>query len=201
MNFLEPDAQFPFKMPQIVGYDSLKDFVSVPEFERRIVRRGSHADHRVLLQPLLLGDRQPAQIALFLPEALLYVNGFASFATVNVIAVWVCVCAAHLCIALFSVLIAGLRPRAFEVALGAFAYATLVPWSLAGFYEGTINLSQWLRAARCSAARVGLLFCADIRPGLEVVRKDRFVCRDLAVFALSDVYAELRADLGISVVV
>lgn len=65
--------------------------------------------------------------------------------------------------------------------------------------DSKINLSQWMRAIRCTAARVGLLFCTDIRPALAAVAGEPHTCRDLIGFALGEPYLALRRALGISV--
>jgi CheY-like chemotaxis protein len=66
-------------------------------------------------------------------------------------------------------------------------------------HDSKVNLSQWMRAVRCTAARVGLLFCADIRPPLATLSDDAYTMRDLTLFALDETYVELRRNLGISV--
>jgi hypothetical protein len=65
--------------------------------------------------------------------------------------------------------------------------------------DSKINLSQWMRAVRCTAARVGALFCTDIRPALAAVAREPYTCRDLIEFALGEPYLALRRALGISV--
>lgn len=67
--------------------------------------------------------------------------------------------------------------------------------------DAKINLSQWIRAVRCTAGRIGLLLCADIKAPLDALQADPFTARDLFLFALSEDYAELRRSLGISVAV
>ena len=67
--------------------------------------------------------------------------------------------------------------------------------------DSKINLSQWIRAVYCTAARVGLLFCADIRPALDGLRHEPHTIRDLTIFALDRAYTDLRRELGISVTV
>jgi len=67
--------------------------------------------------------------------------------------------------------------------------------------DSKVNLSQWMRAVYCTTARVGLLFCADIRPALDTLRYEPHAIRDLTTFALGQGYAQLREELGIAVTV
>ena len=62
-----------------------------------------------------------------------------------------------------------------------------------------IDLSQWMRAVRCTSARIGLLVCADLGAALRALHDDEATTRDLIDFALSGLYADLRQELGISV--
>jgi tetratricopeptide (TPR) repeat protein len=62
-----------------------------------------------------------------------------------------------------------------------------------------INLSQWVRAVRCTSARIGLLACADLGAALDALGEDAYTGNDLVSFALSEAYSELRQQLGISV--
>jgi tetratricopeptide (TPR) repeat protein len=65
--------------------------------------------------------------------------------------------------------------------------------------DAKINLSQWIRAVRCSAARIGLMVSGDLLVALRAVEGDDPVSQDLIDFALGETYADLRLKLGISV--
>ena len=62
---------------------------------------------------------------------------------------------------------------------------------------GRINLSEWMRALRRSAARVGLMVGGD-PAALRLIAADEVTRRDLLLFALSGEFYELRAQLDVS---
>ena len=78
----------------------------------------------------------PGQLLYFLPEALLFRYGGVAFEALNAVAICKLVAMAHLCLWLLALLVQGLRPPALTwLALGL-AYWLLVPWAMAGIYDG-----------------------------------------------------------------
>jgi hypothetical protein len=65
--------------------------------------------------------------------------------------------------------------------------------------DNRINLSQWIRSVRCTAARVGLLTCGELKLALEALSNDDYIFRDLVGFALSETYDNLRQQLRLAV--
>jgi hypothetical protein len=77
----------------------------------------------------------PGNLALFMPQALLYLHAGASLKTVNSISIVGFILATHLCIGLFVLVLRDVRWRPLAWTLAVVAYLGLMSWSLAGFYD------------------------------------------------------------------
>jgi hypothetical protein len=64
--------------------------------------------------------------------------------------------------------------------------------------ENQLNLSEWMRGVKRTSARLAAVICANLRVALDVLAGDPPTVSDLIDFALSELYGELRLELGIA---
>jgi hypothetical protein len=98
----------------------------------------------------------PGNVALFMPQALLYLQSGASLKAVNAISIVTFVFAAHLCIGLLVLVLGNVPRRPVAWGLLVLAYLGLLSWSLAGFYDA-VAVALVLACVLMMAREKGLL--------------------------------------------